>query len=174
VTATRRRTGVRWLPHPWLAAWLLAGWLLLNQTTAPGHVLLGGLLAIVIARAMPPAPSHAARRGARGLRRAAVALRLCAVVLRDVVVANVQVATRILGPQARLRPGFVWVPLAAQRPVSITLLAGIVTMTPGTVSAEVTQDRRHLLVHGLDIADAEALVAEIRQRYETPIMELLE
>ena len=174
MSATRRRAGARWLPHPWLAAWLLAGWLLLNQTTAPGHVLLGGLLAIVIARAMPPAPSHPARRGARGLRRAAVAARLCAVVLRDVVVANVQVAARILGPQARLRPGFVWVPLAAQRPVSATLLAGIVTMTPGTLSAEVTEDRRHLLVHGLDIADAEALVEEIRQRYETPLLELLE
>lgn len=183
------------LPHPWLAAWLWIGWLLLNQTLAPSHVLLGALLAWAIARVTPgaalPVPRAVgtatgattgattgakAGRGARRpvLRRAAAALRLSAVVLWDIVVANVQVAAKIVGPQAGLRPDFVLIPLDATQPRAITLLAGIVTMTPGTLSAELTDDRRHLLVHALDLDDRDELVAQVKSRYERPVMEILE
>jgi len=66
------------------------------------------------------------------------------------------------------------VPLDVRRPRSISLLAGIVTMTPGTLSAELSDDHRHLLVHGLDVDDPQALVAQIKTRYEAPIRELFE
>ena len=172
-----RRSALQGLvPRPWTAAGLFASWLLLNQTLAPGHLLLGTLLALVLARigVRDPQPSRtAASRLAPG-RRALVAARLLGRVLRDIVVANLQVTVRILGPLERLQPGFVWVPLALTDPRAITLLAGIVTMTPGTVSADVSDDRRHLLVHGLDIDDPAGLVAEIKSRYETPIREMFE
>jgi multicomponent K+:H+ antiporter subunit E len=158
-----------------MVLWLWLAWLLLNQTVAPGHLLLGLVLALVLARlpgGATPRPSEAGRRGL--LRRPAVAARLAAIVLHDIVVANVQVARRILGPLGELDPQFVWVPLDVRRPRSISLLAGIVTMTPGTLSAELSDDRRHLLVHGLDIDDPDALVAEIKARYEAPIRELFE
>lgn len=164
------------LPRPWTAAGLFVSWLLLNQTLAPGHLLLGALLALVLSRigARDPQPSRAAAARLAPGRRALVAARLLGRVLRDIVVANLQVTVRILGPLDRLRPGFVWVPLDLTDPRAITLLAGIVTMTPGTVSADVSDDRRHLLVHGLDIHDPAGLVAEIKTRYESPIREMLE
>ena len=95
-------------------------------------------------------------------------------VVHDIVVANLQVAKLILGPREALKPRFVWVPLDVRRPRSISLFAGIITMTPGTVSAELSDDHRHLLVHGLRVEDPDALAAEVKSRYETPIRELFE
>lgn len=179
----------RWLPRPGLALALWITWLTLNQTLAPAHLLLGAALAIVLARFAPvPAsgPASAAPLAstadpadetlvprAQGLRRLRIALGLIAVVLQDIVVANLQVARLILGPQDRLRPGFVPLALRVRDPQGITLLASIITMTPGTLSAELSDDRRHLLVHVLDLADPIELAAQIRLRYETPLLELL-
>ena len=167
----------RLLPRPWTALWLLLAWLLLNQTVAPGHLVLGAVLAVVLSRYPHPsglAPHTAISSREDLMRRAKVAARLAALVLKDIVIANLQVAARILGPQARLTPRFVWVPLEVSHPRSITLLAGIITMTPGTLSVELSDDHRWLLVHGLDVGDADALVADIKARYETPIKELFE
>ena len=170
----RARPLRRLLPRPWTALWLWLAWLLLNQTLAPGHVLLGAALALVLSRW--PAPGAGDEPGAAqpAWRRAGVAARLAWIVLHDIVVANLQVAKLILGPREAIRPGFVWVPLDVRRPRSISLFAGIITMTPGTLSAELSDDHRHLLVHGLRVDDADALVAELKSRYETPIRELFE
>jgi multicomponent K+:H+ antiporter subunit E len=166
----------RLLPRPWVALWLWLAWLVLNTTLAPGHLLLGAVLAVALARLPaggPPAP-HGGAAGRGVWRRPRIAARLAARVLRDIVVANLQVARRILGPPDALRPRFVWVPLEARRARSISLLAGIITMTPGTLSCELSDDHRHLLVHGLDVTDPQALVDEIKARYEAPILELFE
>ena len=52
------------------------------------------------------------------------------------------------------------------------MLAGTITMTPGTLSAELSADGRSLLVHGLDVPDPGALVAEIKSRYEARLLEI--
>ena len=150
----------RWLPQPLLSAALLVVWLLLNNTLAPAHVLLGALLAAPFR----PAPVR--------LRRPLVGLRLLAQVLRDIVLANLEVARRILGPEDALTPCFVWVPLDIQHPWGIATLAGIITLTPGTVSSDLSADRRYLLVHALNQGDPAALVADIKARYERPLMEI--
>jgi multicomponent K+:H+ antiporter subunit E len=90
-------------------------------------------------------------------------------VLRDIVVSNVQVAWLILGPERRINPRFVWVPLDVRDPYGIATLAGIITMTPGTLSADLTDDRRFLLVHALNVADEGELIASIKARYEAPL-----
>lgn len=163
------------LPRPWTALWLWLAWLLLNQTLAAGHLLLGAVLALVLSRwPAAPADDGASSGRAPAGRRAKVAARLAWIVLHDIVVANLQVAKLILGPREAIRPGFVWVPLDVRRPRSISLFAGIITMTPGTLSAELSDDHRHLLVHGLRVEDPDALVAELKSRYETPIRELFE
>ena len=77
----------------------------------------------------------------------------------------------------RIQPRFVWYPLAIRDPHGIVALAGIITMTPGTLSADLSDDRRHLLIHAFDVDDdaAEAaLVADIRARYEAPLIEIFE
>jgi multicomponent K+:H+ antiporter subunit E len=163
------------LPRPWTALWLWLTWLLLNQSLAPAHLILGGVLAIALARwtgsrlQMP----HRTRRAPLG-QRIAMAARLFATVVSDIVLSNRQVAGLILGRPDRLKPCFVWVRLDLQQPGPITLLCAIVTMTPGTVSAELSDDRKWLLVHGLNVDDPPALAALIKARYETPVREIFE
>ena len=82
------------------------------------------------------------------------------------------VARLILGPRAALRPGFVRVPVDLREPYAVFTLACIITLTPGTVSSSISEDRRWLLVHALDVDDEAALIADIRQRYELPLKEI--
>lgn len=56
--------------------------------------------------------------------------------------------------------------------LALTMLASIISLTPGTVSADLSDDRKILLVHSLDVADTDALVVEIKQRYEAPLLEV--
>lgn len=157
----------RLLPSPLLSLALLVVWLLLNNTLAPGQVLLGALLALGL-----PLLTDRLRPERTRMRRPLRAARLLLVVLLDIVLANFEVARRILGPEAALRPRFVWLPLDIRDPYGIAALAGIITLTPGTVSSDLSADRQYLLVHAFHCDDPAALVASIKQRYERPLMEI--
>jgi multicomponent K+:H+ antiporter subunit E len=159
----------RWLPHPLLTPVLAIVWLLLNNSLEPGQILLGLLLGWAIPRfTLAFWPERVRLQAPRA------ALRFASVFLHDVVIANLAVARLILaGPQA-LRPCFVEVPLDLTNDLAISLLANTICLTPGTVSARLSADRRSLLVHALDCTDPAALVAEIKQRFEVPLKEMLE
>jgi len=162
----------RLLPAPLISALLFVAWLMLNQSVSPGNLLLAALFALVL-----PAFTERLRPERPRLRAWGTIVRLGLVVLRDIVVSNVDVARRVLGREAAIRSRFVWVPLALRDPHGIVALAGIITMTPGTLSSEVSEDRRFLLVHALhcpDEAAEAALVADIKARYEAPLMEIFE
>jgi multicomponent K+:H+ antiporter subunit E len=94
------------------------------------------------------------------------------VVTYDIVLANIAVARLILGSPTKLRPLFVEFPLDLTQPMSISLLASIITMTPGTVSADLSEDSKLLLIHALDCDDPARLIGEIKHRYEKPLMEI--
>lgn len=152
------------LPYPLQSVTVLATWLVLNNTVAPGQVLIGTLLAVVLplgVRRLVPVVVRA--------RHPWLATRLLLRVAGDIVVANLQVALLILGPERRLRPAFVRIPLDTTDPISTAILAGIITLTPGTLSVDTLDDGRTLLVHALDVTDAQALVASIKKRYEAPL-----
>lgn len=155
------------IPHPVLSAALLAIWLLLNTSLAAAHLLLGAALAI----ALPLALERCLPR-LNALRRPGLALRFALLVLWDIVVANARVAILVLGPKSRLKPGFVTVPLDLRDPGVASILAGIVTLTPGTVSIAIDEALTRIEVHVLDLDDERALVAQIKQRYERPLKEI--
>jgi multicomponent K+:H+ antiporter subunit E len=160
------------LPTPIISLALLAAWLMLNQSASAGQALLGAALALVIPWLCAPYREHQPRLRAFG-----TVMRLTVTVAFDVVRSNIEVARRVLGPEAAIEPRFVWVPLDLRDPHAQVLLAGIVTTTPGTISSDLSADRRHLLVHALhcpDEASAAALVAEIKSRYETPLRAVFE
>jgi len=148
---------------------VLLTWLVLNGSLSPGHLVFGTFLGLAL-----PALLGGLWPEDFAFRRPLRALRLLLVLLGDIVVANLQVAARILGPESALRPGFVWLPLDLRNRYAISTLAAMVTLTPGTVSCDVTPDRRWLLLHALDVTDPAALVAEIKHRYEAPLAEILE
>lgn len=160
----------RLLPSPLTSAALLLAWLMLNESVAPGQWLLGAMLGLVIPWLLAPLrPTHAALRSWPAL------LRLVGVVLWDIVRSNLEVARRVLGRDAAIQPRFVWVPIDLRDPLAIVLLGGIVTTTPGTISAELSDDRRWLLVHALhapDEAAAAAIATDIKRRYEAPLAEI--
>lgn len=162
----------RLLPTPLLSLVLFAVWLLLNESASAGNLVLGLLFAVAIPwltdSFFPEKPR---------VKNWGTAMRLAGVVLRDIVVSNLDVAKRVLGPEAAIASRFVWIPLRIRDPHGIVALAGIITMTPGTLSSDLSPDRQHLLVHVLhcpdDTAQA-ALIADIQARYENPLMEIFE
>jgi multicomponent K+:H+ antiporter subunit E len=159
----------RWFPAPLLSALLLVVWLLLNNTLDPAQIVLGALLAIVVPRFTDRLRPERPR-----IRKPLVIARLGLVVLWDIVLSNIEVARRILGPEEAIKPAFVWMPLELTDPHAIVSLAGIITMTPGTLSAELSPDRRHLLVHAFNVDDESALIAQMKARYEAPLKEIFE
>jgi len=158
----------RLLPHPLLSLVLWLSWLALNNTVAAAHIALGALLAW----ALPLTGLHLTDGTWPRLHRPGIAIRLALRVLRDIVVSNVEVTRRVLGPEAAIQPGFLRVPLDLTDDWAITTLAGIITMTPGTLTADVAEDRSYLLVHAFHVDDAEAIVASIKTRYEAPLKEI--
>lgn len=159
----------RWLPHPLLSVSLVVLWLLLVNELSAGHLVLGALLGWLI----PFATSRFWPEQIR-IRHTGVLLHFLGVFAIDIVRGSFQVAWLILKGPARLRPAFVEVPLDVRTDLAISLLANTISLTPGTVSAWLSLDRRTLVVHTIDTGDAAALVAEIKQRYEVPLKQVFE
>jgi multicomponent K+:H+ antiporter subunit E len=170
----------RWIPTPYSSLLLFFVWLLLNQSIEAVHVFFATVLALLIPqltlRFRDPQPL---------IQRPLLALRYILTVVADIVTANAQVAVLILGPKSRLNPAFVRVPLDLQHALPITILASTVSMTPGTVSAEVypcieqlpegePMPQRWLLIHVLNMTDEAELIASIKQRYEAPLKEIFQ
>ena len=99
------------------------------------------------------------------------ALVLAGVFLVELLKSGWKVATMVVRPQLALHPGIVAFPLTVTRDFEITLLANLITLTPGTLSVDVSADRRLLYVHCVDAADPDAVVADIRKSFEARILE---
>lgn len=159
----------RLIPSPVATGFTLIVWLLLNNTVAPAHVVLGALLGILL----PHLTARFSEERSR-IKSGTALLELAVVFLWDVLVANLQVIVLVLGPRARLRPRLVEVPLAVSSPLAISTLAGIISLTPGTVSVELSANRRILTVHSLRVHDEQAAVRDMKQRYERRLLEVFE
>lgn len=157
------------LPHPILTPILVIIWLLLNNSVAPGQIVLGLILGWAI-------PLLTIRFWPETIKiyKPLTLLRYIGILLWDIIVANFIVARLILGNPDRLNPLFVVIPLDLESELAISLLANSITLTPGTLSAQLSSDRKKLLVHALDESDADTLILSIKQRYEAPLKEIFE
>ena len=158
-------------PARWLVSTLLLGtfWLMLVNEISVAQAMLGLALGGTVAALTGPV-----RPALPQVRRAGTVLQLLAVFAWDMVVANLAVARAALSPRLRLRPRFVHVAIDLQDPAAATLLAAMVTLTPGTVSVDLDLERRELRVHGLLVDDAAAVAALIKARYEARIKEIFQ
>ena len=129
-----------------------------------GNVLMALLLAVV----MPLFATRLEREFAR-MARLDVFLQLAGLLLWDLIKANFIVARQVLGPERKLTPHYIWIPLELTNIHGISALAAVITLTPGTVAAALTEDRKHMLVHVLSTDDPQASIEEIKQRYEVPL-----
>ncbi len=160
---------LRWLlPHPFLTLLLVVVWTLLQNGISVGMVVFGVILGIVIpigtAQWWPDRP---------GKIRVFRMLSYCLLVMWDILVANVQVAWIVLTkPNSKLRPAWIIIPLELRQPEAISVLAGTITLTPGTVSADLSDEGHSLLVHALDAPDPDAVRDDIKHRYERRLKEI--
>ena len=151
---------------------MFIGWLMLNGSASMGHMVLGAVLGVVL-----PLATQRWRPDRPRVVRWRPMLRLACIVFADIVVSNIVVARRILGEERKITPRFIRIPLSIRDSHGLVVLAGIVTMTPGTLSADLSEDRRELLVHAFHLADAadeERVVLGIRERYEAPLISIFE
>jgi len=176
----RSQAKYKWLPTPYRSLLLFIVWLLLNNSVSMGHIVLATILAIIIPIATSPFRTEQPL-----ILKPGIAFRHFLLVLYDIITANMQVAILILGPNKKLSPGFVKVPLDLTQTLPITILASTVSLTPGTVSAEVypwveslskdeEPQERFLLIHVLNLEDEEALIKTIKDRYEAPLKEIFQ
>ncbi|NBC95132.1 MAG: Na+/H+ antiporter subunit E, partial [Deinococcus-Thermus bacterium] len=157
-------------PHPQLTLGLTVIWLLLVNTVTVGNVLLGLVLGLAI-----PIITQPYWRRRPELKRPLGIVAYVLIVLWDIVVANVIVAYTILfKSNATTQSRWIRVPIELTSPEAITILAGTITMTPGTVSASLTADARAILVHCLDTDDPDGVRDQIKRRYERRLKEIFE
>jgi len=151
------------VPHPGLTLLLIVTWLMLVNEFKWGSLvfaaIMGIILPILTAPYWPDRPL---------IRNWPAAVEYVGIVIWDIIKSNITVAMIVLfRPAAKLNPAWVTVPLDVTSPEAITVLAGTITMTPGTVTADLSADGKALLVHCLDATDPDAVRDDIKTRYES-------
>jgi multicomponent K+:H+ antiporter subunit E len=159
----------RGLPYPILSLLLLLIWLLLNQSVAPGTILLGALLGVALAKVfglLRPPKAYLRNYPLLGL--------LFVRVVLDIVRSNIAVARIILRRDSRMHSGFVVIPLTLTDRYGLAVLACIITSTPGTIWVSYDPSTNVLLIHVLDLVDEAGWIDSIKQRYERPLLEIFQ
>lgn len=113
-------------------------------------------------------------QGRGALRRARKILSLFGLFLWELMASAVRVAVIVLKPDLKsaLRPAIIRVQISVTSDAEITLLANMITLTPGTLSVDVADDRSAIYVHALSLDDADALIADIANGFEKRIKEV--
>ena len=160
----------RWIPSPPLSLALFVVWLLLNQSLDAATLLLAAILALVV-----PVLTQSLRPATVRMRKPWLALRLTGTIALDLLRSALAVARLLLTRRgADMKPRFVRVPLDLRDPNALAVLAMILCLTPGTAWGEITFDRSMLLIHAFDVEDEQAFIAQLKSRYERPLMEIFE
>ncbi|MGL1922071.1 MAG: Na+/H+ antiporter subunit E [Hyphomicrobiales bacterium] len=92
----------------------------------------------------------------------------------ELILATVTVAVLVLKPKLDFKPGIIAYPLLVKTDVEITLLANLITLTPGTLSVDVSDDKKTLYVHAIDASDPEAIILDIANGFEKKVIEVFE
>jgi multicomponent K+:H+ antiporter subunit E len=156
---------------PVLAVVLVAIWLLLNNSASLANVLLGVIVAVLLMLAAAQLrPLHPR------LKRLWTIVPLVFMVLVDIVRSNIAVARIVLGlvRDRAVHSGFIDIPLDLRDPHGLAMLAAIITSTPGTSWAGVSDDGGSLKLHVLDLKDEDEWIRTIKERYERPLMRIFE
>ena len=158
------------LPYPLLSAALLVLWLVLNQSVSPGHLILGTILGIMASWALAALRPEKPR-----IRRLGAIFRLAGMVFVDILRSNVAVGRIILSAkEPGVNAGFLSIPLQLRSPHGLTVLACIITSTPGTIWLNYDATKGLLLLHVLDLVDETVWIKLIKGRYERQLLEIFE
>ena len=146
---------------------LALAWVALTGEFTPLNLAIGfviGLGALWLTRRNGGQPGY--------VRKVGIVIGFATFFLWELVLANLRMALLVLKPHGTLRPGIVAVPLDLRSESQVALLANFVTLTPGTLSLDISDDRQVLYVHAVDVPDAEVLRHAIKHGFERRIKEL--
>lgn len=156
----------RWFPHPLVSVLCGLSWIMLSESLDAATLLLALLLAFIIPKLLSSFIDRTPNINW------IEALKLFFVVVWDIILCNINVAKLVLGPTKNLHPKWFRVPLDTEHEEVNSLLAMIITTTPGTVTAGIDQDRRDILVHALNTDDIDNEIKSIKERYEQPLLSI--
>lgn len=148
---------------------LAVSWVLLTGTFSFMNLVSGFLLGYVIIFALARSPAQR-----RYIRRLPASIGMIIFFLKQLFLANLRVALAVLSPLRKLDPGIVAVPIELRSDLEITLLANLITLTPGTLALDVSLDRKLIYVHAFHVGDPEAFRREVKDGFERRIRELFE
>lgn len=157
----------RVLPQPAITLAIIGLWMVLAPSPSLGNLLLALILGVSI-----PWITRSFWPDRPPLAKPLAGIALFCRVLGDIILANWEVARLVLGPLDRLKPAFIDVPIEIENPFVATLLACIVSLTPGTVSVDIDRAAGILNVHALNVVDEAEMIAAIKRRYEAPLKEV--
>jgi multicomponent Na+:H+ antiporter subunit E len=143
-------------------------WAAVTGAFTAGNLLLGFVLSfavILVTRQIIGVPRYG--------RRTRQVFALASFFIWELIKANVRVAYDVITPGYQIRPGVVGIPLDVKTDAEITLLANLITLTPGTLSLDVSADRKVLYIHAMYLTDAETLRRQIKQGFERRIIEVM-
>lgn len=154
---------------PGTFAFLVFAWVAVTGEISVANLLEGAVLAglLVLLLRVP------LRRRFR-LGKVPKALGLLLYFLKEILLSNAAVARSLLSPVSSLSPGIVAVPLDLKSDAGITVLANLITLTPGTLSLDVSPDRKTLFVHALHVEDPDAFRREVKEGFERRVKEVFE
>lgn len=143
-------------------------WMALSGEFTAQSLLLGGVLSFVVlllTQRIIGAPAYA--------RKVLQVISLILYFIWELLLANLRVAYDVLTPGFHMKPGVVAVPLDVRTDAEITLLANLITLTPGTLSLDVSADRSVLYLHALFIDSPDEVRRQIKQGFERRVLEVL-
>jgi multicomponent Na+:H+ antiporter subunit E len=98
---------------------------------------------------------------------------LTAFVLWELVVANLRVARDVLSPRFGMRPGVIAVPLEARTAAEVTMLSNLISLTPGSLTLDVSSDLKYIFIHAMYVDDPEELAREVKDGFERRLLEVM-
>jgi multicomponent Na+:H+ antiporter subunit E len=147
---------------------LALAWLLITDDFSTTSLLIGLVLGYGVLWLMRPAMKES-----RYLTKVPTVVRFSLYFLKELWIANLRMVYHVITPHETMSPGVVAVPLEEASDVELTLLANFITLTPGTLSVDISEDRRFLYVHAVDCQDPDEVRREIKDGFERRILELM-
>jgi multicomponent Na+:H+ antiporter subunit E len=139
-------------------------WLLLRGDASPGNFFVGLILALILILFL-----RRTYHQERSFRRVGDIIHFIINFTRELIVANIQVLKIVLSPKLNIRPGIIAFKTDCKTPLGITLLANSITLTPGTLSVDISEDQSTIFIHTLDIEHPDQVRDDIRRGLEEPV-----
>ncbi|PAV28984.1 Na+/H+ antiporter subunit E [Virgibacillus profundi] len=142
-------------------------WMFLNESySAPGFIggyLLGILLLFLLSKFIP---------GTFYLKKFFKIISLILLFIKELISSNIDIVKLVYTPNPEVEPGIFALPIEVKSNWEITLLANLISLTPGTLSIAVSNDNKQLFIHAMDIDDIEESISSIKNTFEKAIMEV--